>query len=325
MHIAFQILANGEDITPVLKDRLTGLSISDEAGIKSDAAEIQIDNCDHRVALPPVGAKLDISLGFLETGLTLMGRYVVDDLMGELMPATMTIHAKATDMISGIRAPKTRSWQNVSFGDIVQKIARENGLKAAVAKDIGAQRYGYIAQTSESDLNLLMRLAHDLDALVKPAGGAILCVRQGEGKTASGIEIPVPEIALKDITRGSWKLKSRGRYGKVITEWSELGSATVHKVTIGDGKPVLKLRHRYASKVEATRAAASALNRSKRGSGTLDLTLAGFNGALTAGGMIDLIDAAPELRGRWSIKGVTHKLSNTLTTHLKAERDNDKI
>jgi len=93
----FQIIANSVDQTALFKDRLIRLTLSDQAGQKSDTVQITLDNRDNRIALPEVGAVLEIYLGFLETGLVYMGRYVVDDLSGDLFPATLTISAKAAD------------------------------------------------------------------------------------------------------------------------------------------------------------------------------------------------------------------------------------
>ncbi|PCJ04302.1 MAG: hypothetical protein COB16_19100 [Rhodobacteraceae bacterium] len=117
------------DQTALFKDRLTGLILTDEAGQKSDTVQITLDN---RITLPDVGAVLDISLSFVESGLTPTGRYVVDELSGELFPATLTISGKAADMLGGIKSPKNRNWNEVTLQDIVAKIAGENSLKSAI-------------------------------------------------------------------------------------------------------------------------------------------------------------------------------------------------
>ena len=320
MQVDYQIIADGDDITALFKDRLTGLSITDEAGFKSDTTEITIDNRDQRVALPLVGAKLEIALGFKETGLTAMGHYIVDDLAGEIMPETMTISAKAADMLGTIRAPKTRAWEAVTLGDIVGTIAGDHNLKPAISGDLKPAFYSYLAQTSESDLNLLTRLARDLNATVKPAAGHLVFVPRGSGKTASGEDIPPLVIHRTDISRGSWKLTGRGKYGKVTAEWAELGTAVVHRVSAGDKAPELKLRHRYASKAEAVRAAEGALAAGARASGKISLQLGGFYGDLGAGAPIDLRGVLPELVGVWNVTRVEHRLGETLVTSVDAER-----
>lgn len=325
MKVAFKISANGKDVTGGFKDRLTDLTITDAAGIKSDVLEITVDDREGKVEMPKVGAILDIALGFRETGLISMGKYVVDEISGEIGPDSITISAKAADMLGGIRSPRTRNWNEVTVQDIVGKIAGEYGLKPVVSDSLKSQFFAYIAQTTESDLNLLTRLAKDLDATAKPVGGSLAFVKRGENKSADGSPLPVFDIDRNQISTGSWSTTGRGRYGKVICEWAELGTATVHKAIAGSEKPELKLRHRFPTKVEAERAAQSALERSKRGSAKINIRLGGFYGALLAEGFVNLTGLKSELNGRWLVNQVQHTLgSGGLVTIFDAERDNEK-
>ncbi|MCK4790750.1 MAG: hypothetical protein KAV87_43845, partial [Desulfobacteraceae bacterium] len=126
------------------------------------------------------------------------------------------------------------------------------------------------------------------------------------------------------LDRWTWKTTGRGKFKAVIAEWSELGAATIHTVTAGDSEPVLKLRHRYATEAEATRAAEGALSRSVRASGKLSVSLGGFAGNLFAEAPVDMQGIKPELTGEWTVSRVEHKLQNTLTTKFDAERDNEE-
>lgn len=323
MKVAYRIVADGTDVTGNFQDRLTGLTITDEAGQKSDTAEITVDDRDYRVALPETGATLVISLGF-ERRLVEIGRYVVDDLSGEIAPASITITAKAADMAGGIRARKTRAWHEVTVGDIVEKIAGEHGLTPRVGDSLKQAFYPYLAQTSESDLNVLTRLASDLDAVAKPAGGHLVLARRGEGRAADGTELPVFVVHRSQIAGGNWKVTARGRYGRVTAEYADRDAAEVKKITVGEEEPELKLRHRYASEDEARRAAKATLARGKRASGTISIELGGFRGELIAEAKVNLQGIKPELAGEWLITRVQHRLSDTLTTSFDAERDNEE-
>ncbi|MCW8843339.1 MAG: contractile injection system protein, VgrG/Pvc8 family [Rhodobacteraceae bacterium] len=321
MKLAFRIIADGSDVTEKFQDRLVSLTVTDESGQKSDRAEIAIDDRDNLVSLPETGAKLEIALG-LEGKLVELGTFVVDDLSGNLTPATMQISAKAADMLGGIRARKTRSWRDVTVLNIVEKIAAEQGLVASVAESLKSVRFSYLAQTSESDLNFLTRMARDLDAVAKPAGGYLVLVKRGEGKTPTGKPLPVFKVDISQIQRGSWKITGRGQHGRVCAEWGERGTAQRHKVIIGKDEPQLNLRHPFATKEEAERAAKAALDRGKRASGSINIDLGGFWGELMAEAKVDLSGVKPELTGEWLITQVSHRLSNTLQTSFRAERDN---
>jgi len=119
-----------------------------------------------------------------------------------------------------IRARKSRSWRDVSVQDIVQKIASEHGLKPVISESLKAQKFAYLAQTTESDLNFLTRIAKDLDAVAKPAGGALVVAKRGENKAADGSDLPVFDVHKSQIAEGSWQINGRGKYRCVIVEWT---------------------------------------------------------------------------------------------------------
>ncbi len=64
MRPVFRILADGEDRTSVIADRLVSLVVTDEDGRKADRVEIELDNRDGKVVFPATGVRLEVSLGF---------------------------------------------------------------------------------------------------------------------------------------------------------------------------------------------------------------------------------------------------------------------
>jgi phage protein D len=322
MKIGFRVLSNGNDVTAPIGDRLIGITVTDASGETADTAEIEIDDRDYLVALPAVGAVLQIAMGLGEE-LVELGQFVVDEIGGTVGPDTMSIKAKSADMRAAIKSAKTRAWQDVTLEDIVAKIAGEHGLAKQISDSLKSIHYIYLAQTSESDLNFLTRIARDLDATCKPAGGALVFVKTGEGKAADGTALPVFTVHRSQMASASWQLTGRGKFGRVVAEWSKRGTGRVEKVTAGNEEPEHILRTRYANQVEAQRAADAALAKSKRNSGTLSVELGGYWGDLMAEGLIDVSGIKPELNGRWLVKTVTHRLNATLTTSFDAVRDND--
>jgi len=73
----FVIQAGSRDITAAIRDRLLELSITDEAGIKSDQLKLTLDDRRREngavASLPDMGTHLSVSLGYAETGLRNMG------------------------------------------------------------------------------------------------------------------------------------------------------------------------------------------------------------------------------------------------------------
>lgn len=322
MKPTYEIYVDGADVTGNFRGQVSSINITDEAGLKSDKVDIVLNDAGYAIALPPMDAKMDIFMGFEGRPLTYMGKYDVDDYGGDIFPATLKISGKAADMKGGLKSPKTRSFEDITLGDLVSKLASEHGLKSAVSDDLKGIKYPYIAQTRESDMHLLTRLARVHDAIAKPVGGALVLVKRGQGKSADGTELPVVPIRLDQISRGTWDVTSRGRFGRVEAEWVDLGGSETHKVTAGDKDPLLTLRHRFSSQSEAQEAVKAALERSIRGSGKMQVQLAGFWGDLTAEGKLNFLNMKPELCGVWGITSLTHRLAKTLTTSTRVERDN---
>src|SRR5690554_3922674 len=106
----FRILADRQDITARIRDRLLSLRITDEAGIQSDTVEILLDDRDGRIEWPAHGVELEVFLGDGRSGLSRMGLYVVDEVEHSGPPSSLTIRGKAADMRAAIKAPRTRSW-----------------------------------------------------------------------------------------------------------------------------------------------------------------------------------------------------------------------
>ncbi len=67
----------------------------------------------------------------------------------------------------------------------------------------------------------------------------------------------------------------------------------------------------------------AALERSQRTGSTISIELGGFHGDLMAEARLDLQGIEPERTGQWLVTRVQHRLADTLTTSLQAERDNE--
>lgn len=180
---AFRIVVDGEDRSAVIGDRLISLLVTDEDGRKADRVEIELDNRDGRITFPEIEARLEVSLGFAGRQLAPMGVYAVDGVSGRGPVRTLSITATAADLKGDIRAPRTRSWIDRSLPQIVSAIAGEAGLKPLVGASLRGISWRFLAQPAESNLHFLTRIAAELDATCKPAGGALIVQRRGEGQT----------------------------------------------------------------------------------------------------------------------------------------------
>lgn len=321
MKPAFRIVVGGEDRTAVITDRLLGIMVTDEDGRKADRVEIELDNRDGKIAFPELEARLEVALGYSNQALALMGVYAVDGVSGRGPVRSVTITATAADLKGDIRAPRTRAWTDKSLPEIVRTIAAEAGLRPVIAQSLQGVRWPYLAQTAESNLHFLTRIAAEVDALCKPAGGTLLAQKRGDGQTAAGDTLTPPTIGPVRLSDWSWSFKGRTVYRSAEAEWTDTRTGITHKVKAGSGTPLKKIRHAYATEAEATRAAESALSGADRAGMELSCTIAGFEPRLLGGGLVEIVGLEDVLNGEWHLKSVRHRLdAGGLVTEFSAER-----
>lgn len=317
----FRVLANGADITAKITDRLLSLTVTDEAGEKSDTVEIRIDNRDRAVATPPKGAELAVSLGYEGLGVTYQGLYTVDETEVGGPPDYLTIKGKAADMRGEWKAQKTRSWHDVSLGQLARTIAGEHGLTPAIGADLDGIALGHVDQTDESNLHLLTRLARQYGAVAKVAAGNLVLARKGEAKSVSGKALGAVAVSMAEVESWSLTAADRGKYAAVVaTHHDQAGNRKV-EVRVGEAEgPAYRLRNEYPTEAAARAGADSKLAGLKRGEATLTLNLSVGRPAAAAEAPLSVSGLHPDADGAWTISKVTHTFdAQGLKTMIEAD------
>lgn len=323
-----RIVIDGLDITTRLLDKsrkkiLVSLTITDEAGIKSDTAELTIDNREGFPA-PKKGALMEVWLGYEPTPVY-MGKYRVDDWTKSGPPNILTVSAKAAELTTKIKGQKTRSWHDTTLGDIVKKIAGEHSLGVAVDSELSGRKVEHIDQQTESDLNFLSRLAKRNGALFKLADGKVLFAKKGSKTTPAGSAKPAKTVKPGDV--GSWSMteSERGGHKSVKCSWMDHKAGKRKTVTAGEGEPVHRDKRLYRTEAEAKAAAEAALGDLARGKRDGSLTMAG-NPDFCAEMDVTLADFDPDVDGTYSAKSVSHTLDSSgysTTVNLEAGEDSE--
>ena len=310
----FKVTADDKDITDILSPRLVSLNITDETGIVSDKAEILLDNRDNILEIPPRGTNLEISLGYENQDLVLMGSYIVDNIDLSSPPSRMRIIAKASntkikDLTNKIRSPKSRSWHEYSLVGIVSKIAKEHKFISLIDEYFEQIYIAHIDQTNESDLSFLSNFARDYDAFIKFVAGKLIFAKKNKGTTITGKELPKLELSENEIT--SWRLNilDRGKFGKVIAKYHDFATAEEKKITIGDGEPDYEMRYTFTDQNRALEAAKAKLAEFERGITKLEISLPG-NPILSAESKIIIPDIKYLKDRTWIVEAITHDISD---------------
>ena len=340
MQPTFRIYAGSQEITAAIRDRLIELVVTDEAGIQSDELKLTLDDRrreDGAIAqLPRIGTVLTVSIGYAETRLVSLGRFIVDEIEIRSPPATLSVSAKAADMVGPFRSPKTRSWEATTLGALVSAIAAEHRYQAKIDPELGAIAIPHLDQTAESDMALPTRLAAKHDAVAKPVAGFLVLARQGAAKTITGQTLPTLQLEPEQLAQWRYQHSARkpagtgsaqGENGQSPPQvstggtkayWWDFEKGERREVTTGS-PPFEEIRYVHATEAEAKAAAATRKNTGERGQGELSFSLPG-DPRLAAEGRLS-INLRPGIPTDWRIKRVEHRLgSQGYTTQVECER-----
>ncbi|CAJ9990792.1 late control D family protein [Burkholderia pseudomallei] len=329
----YSITLNGKNITKKFDGRLISMTLQDNRGFEADQLDISLDDSDGALEIPSRGVTLKLSIGWAgaANGLVDKGEFVVDEVRHTGTPDVLTIRARSVDLRAGLSIKKERSWHRQTVGAIVRAIASQNKVEARISKVLDGQLVDHIDQTAESDANLLSRLAKMFDAIATVKNGLLLFIKAGEATTASGKPLPAVTITRGVGDRHEFGVADRDTYSGVQafylnTRTAKKQSTTVKRrrrrktakkkpidksgdVVFGTAENVKTLRHTYANKANATRAAKAEWEKLQRGVAEFSIVLAlgrpelMTESPVTVRGYKRVIDEC-----NWIIARVTHSI-----------------
>lgn len=315
MRPRFKLEINGNDATSMVADRLVKLQVKDEAGQKSDTIDISIDDRDNAVDIPGARSTLKCWLGYEESELVFVGEYVIDEVRIKLNPDTMNIRGKASDSSPELKATKTRSWHQLTIGEIVNTIAGEHGLTPRVHADYADRMVDHIDQENESDAHFLTRLGKIYGAVAKPADGNLLFIPAGQGISTSGKALPAATVKKEDLKGLTATVKERGVYSGVITRFRDKETNVETEVETNDSwdawfgsGPVFRDKKLYTSRDMAEQAGKAQLSQLRSGNTSIDFTIGG-RPDLFAERPVQLVGVRAPLADTFIVKSVTHTMS----------------
>lgn len=237
MRPTFSISAAGTDITSDISARLVSLEITDTVDESSDGMKLVLEDTTQDLALPKSGAKLEVSIGYNFANVRI-GAFVVDEVEVDGPPDLVTVSASSTPFVtdrngggaSSFTSRKSRSFEGKTIGEIVATVAGECGLSPVVDKTLKDTVIPHVSQVGESDSNLLLRIARQYGAILKPADGRIVLALETGGVTTSGASIEIP-LTPADVS--TYRFKLGGKMQGVTKV-----KAKVHSYATGDTEDV---------------------------------------------------------------------------------------
>lgn len=299
----YRIKKDGKDITGSFDGRLISLRLEENRGFEADRLDLELDDADGALELPSRGAKLSVAIGWKHEGLVDKGVYTVDEITHEGPPDRLIIRARSADLRSGLTTKRETSYHDISVLDFVNLIAGRHNLGAMVASALANQLLSHLDQTGESDASLLTRVAKTFDAIATVKADKLLFTKIGQAVTASGKPLSPVTITRQTGDRHHFSVADRESFDSVVAYYQDTRAAKKGQVVVTavtetstarspskkkkKGQPAPKeppiveptgntkeLRHTYASKTNALRAARAEWQRIQRGVATFSWTLA---------------------------------------------------
>lgn len=350
---AFMVKVNSEDMTADISPRLISLTMTDNRGFDADQLDIELDDADGQLAMPPRGAVISLFLGWKGQPLSSKGDFTVDEIEHHGAPDAMTIRARSADFRGSLNSRREASYHDTTLGEVITLVAGRNDLKPMIGDGLAAVKVSHIDQTQETDAAFLTRIATLNGAVAAIKAGKLLFIKPGGGVTAGGKPIPQVTITRQDGDRHSFSIADRGAYTGVTAGWLQTKDPKPKKIQVkrkpkaqtaqkaahpaaktpkpveakegeymaGSQDNVFAITTVYATQAAAMRAAQAKWSKLQRGVAEFSMTLAMGRADLfpetpvKVSGFKSVIDQQP-----WIISKVTHSLSGSgFTTALEFE------
>lgn len=248
---AWTLSVDGADISAKIAERLISLTLTDNRGFEADQLDVDLDDSDGKLDLPPKGAVLRLALGWEGAKLVDKGTYTVDELEHSGAPDKLTIRARSADLRSGLTTQRERSFHGKTLRDIVRTIAHENDLQPVMSFALSEIVVDHIDQTNESSANLLTRLARMHDAIATVKGNRLMFIHAGRGASASGTPFPAVLIERKSGDQHRFGIADRDSFTHVRATYNDLGKGEKGEVIWGKTENATEIeRHVPAPKPE---------------------------------------------------------------------------
>jgi hypothetical protein len=310
MQVKFKIEVNGADITAKVQDRLLSLTVTDNQGIESDSYQLELDNRDDALAIPPTGASVQLYAGIDK--LEFLGHYTVDTVRESGQVRTLTLSGSSADLTSRLKSHRQQSWDNTTLENVLSEISSRHGLTLALHDDYKLIEIEHIDQTAESDLGLINRLADEYNALFKIADQRLIFTKKQAGETLVGQSIPVQTLNPFDVLSWDYQQSERSEVTQVKAKWRSVIKSDEQWEVAGEDGVTHIINRQHRTRQDAITAAKSKLSQLKSGQETLSLNLVVTpkTPLIRAEHRFSLQGLSSATSGIWLAKTVTHTLTS---------------
>lgn len=250
----YMVKLAGSDITADISRRLISLSLTDNRGFEADQLDIELNDADGLMQMPPRGALLSVFLGWKGQALFHKGEFTVDEVEHRGAPDTLTLRARSADYRGSLNSRRDQSYHDTTLEAIVSAVAARNSLEPAVAESLKGVKVSHIDQTQETDAAFITRLAELNGGVVAIKAGKLIFIKPGSALTASGKPIPQMTLTRSDGDGHTFNIADRDAYTGVSATWLHTKEPKPKRVKVQRKKKEKHLRalqHPAAKKTTA--------------------------------------------------------------------------
>ncbi|WP_422452451.1 contractile injection system protein, VgrG/Pvc8 family [Endozoicomonas sp. ALC066] len=308
----FKITIGGKDQTAAIRQRLISLTITDEAGHRSDSLTLEL-NDDGKLSFPSKEQDIKVWTGYQDTAgksqLVYRGNYRLDGVEFPFPDTRMVISASGAKLRGSFTTPRDDVWIDTTLGDLALTIAHRHGFDLAMSDQLKAIEIFYEDQQAQSDADLLTRLAGRYDATMKPVGHQLVFFEKGDGQSVSGQATKPEPVPITEETRGTVKLSGRIRQKSVRANYRDLSAGSTQYVETSNEQPQKVLGLLYDFEPDARQAAFAELHEIQRQQFEFVMSRMPANSVLRAEGLVNITGhPRPQANGEWVIKSLTEIL-----------------
>ena len=294
----FKLLANDKDVTEQMKKELQSITFKDETNEQADELIIKVGG---EFAGPKYEDELKLYLGY-GTDLVYCGLFVVQTTTRE-NNNTLSISATGVNFSFVLKEKRDVTYEKISIKGICSQIANRNVLK--LKSDFDDVYLLSIAQSSESDLHFLNRLAIDYNAIFNIKNGTLIFTHKIK-ENKKNEDLPSYTISADEIESITIKHSNKTLYKSCKSIWHDTKENKTKEIIVGVGEPVLINKGNFKNAAEAKLKAQAKLERAVQGLVTGNLSLEGE--VIFAGGKLNLVDTLED-DGEYQIKSVNHNFT----------------
>ncbi|AEK60851.1 phage late control D family protein [Collimonas fungivorans] len=325
---AFKITLDDQDITAKFAPRLVSLSLSECRGEESDQLDITLTDADGKLAIPRRGARINVQIGWTDSGLVDKGIFTVDEVEHSGVPDLLTLRARTANLIDTFRQINEYSFSNTTVGGIIEAIAFRQQLQAGVSEALRNIQVKHMDQTRESDAAFLRRLGKRYDAAATVKNDMLIFMPAGRSKTPSGKDLPTIQITRRLGDSHRFHTAERDSYTGVRAFWHDVNHGGLRRsVVAGIPGNTKRLRTTYTTEFDARTVAVAEWQRIQRGQATFEMSLALGNPALIPQSPVNVSGFKAEIDSMdWLAAKVTHNISDGgFTSRIELETRAEEV